>query len=123
MEISRTVAAVIGTGIALLILKEVFNFVRWILNRMRKNPGSEADDPLKRIEEKLDGVSTDMGQCKVDLGIVKTQVDFFVANKETQRKELKEVTDKLAEIPQKYADQVLKCEKRFGKIESKRKSK
>lgn len=121
MEISRELAIVIGTGIALLILREVFAFVRWIL---KKNPGSKGDDnTLKRIEEKLDGVGTDMGQFKVDMGIVKTKVDFFVANKEARQKELKEVTEKLAEIPQKYADQMLKCEKRFGKIEGKVKSK
>lgn len=119
MTLPIELAYALAGGIALLILERVFTFIKWILkNNARKvhpeamcNPYSLSDRQiLEQLLTKSETATTAIGTLAVEMGVVKTKVEFLG---EAQKKQ-NGFIDKLRIA---YTEQMRVYNKRFRELE------
>jgi hypothetical protein len=130
MNVSREVVFLIGGGIAYLIIKDVFRFVKFLIDKWSTKPVPPPPNPsdregqtdaemLRNISGKLDGVATCVSQLKVEFGINKTKMDFLAKTMKEQNGALKQAALELKKMAIECASRLATCSGRFNKLEEK----
>jgi len=108
MEVPSVAVYVLGGGISLFILKEAIGFIKWGINLFTKkveasapklNPFISAEmsdrNLLELILGKTDAIVIDVGEVKVEVGVMKTKMDYMGEIQKEQNGLVKELSGRV----------------------------
>ncbi len=127
MNISSSIIYLLSGGIALLVLKEVFKFMKWWAERYgwlskptQSTIVNKADrEVLELIHTKISSTSSCLTALHLDFVRYKTKFEFLVQSVRTQNGSLASVTKAMTELSAKFSTTTAVCDKRFEAVEEK----
>lgn len=118
---------VIGGGIAYLILKDVFKFIRWSREKFFSKEvvdpppvdtsGKDDREVLDLILGKVNGVCETTQNLSVEFGVLKTKMDYLGRFQKEQNGAVKKMAEKIGGVAKDFSVTAAVCQTRFTAIE------
>jgi len=130
-----TLQLLMGGGVGLLVLKEAISFIKWgfvkVNERRNGNNGNSVDKLIfsnlgarfERVETKLDRIVETQAEVASKISAMQTSLSYLSSDHAAFKGSVNTLERKTEALNKLYQDRLLECERRFSKLEARRRKK